>query len=272
MSGCSPYHYGAKKGLSTKDWFGIMIIILVIAAVGAGMAWYRSAMQSKVIYDSKSWCPTSGPFANTVLLIDLTDEISSIQEQKLKNFLRSSSDIVPKHAMLSVYLLSEDDGVQAPLVEICNPGNGEDINEFTGNPRLAKKRFNEKFLDPIEKAIKKIEPAKPARISPIIEHVRSIAVSVFVDAPREGYKHRLVVISDMLQNSEATSHYRDGQDWEKVNLGKLRADLDHVSQVDVKVFARNSLEHLQRKALIEYWENYFILSGSTLGAAERWAE
>lgn len=275
-----PYAPGQrKKGLSSKDWAGILLVLLVVTGVAAMGFWRYTAGQSHVSYDRTSYCPASGAYAKTVLIVDLTDEISFIQEQKLKNFVRSLSDanndnLVPQYTMLSVYLLSETDveSIPTPIVEVCNPGSGEGLSEFTGNPRLANKRFTERFLDPIDKAIGKIVHTKSAKTSPIIEAIRGISVTAFGEPPTAGYEHRLIVVSDMLQNSRGTSHYRQGQDLGKVDLSGLVADLENVSRVDIKVIGRTDTPALQGKPLVEYWRGYFRASGSNLSSAERWGE
>jgi len=282
MSKRNPYPHGPgqpKSGLSSKDCIGIALIIVAILATAGVGYWYYTASESHVAYDKGTYCPDSGPYARIALLIDLTDEMSFIQEQKLRHFIQSLSDesredSVPQHAMLSVYLLSENDAsaIPTPVIEVCNPGNGEGINEFTGNPRLANKRFTERFLDPIDTTIGKIVYTDPAKTSPIIESIRGIAVSNFAEEAEPGYEHRLIVISDMLQNTPKTSHYREGQILEEATLRDLKSDLQFVDRVDIKVIARQKQERLQGKALVEYWRNYFRESGTNLTTAERWGE
>lgn len=282
MNKHSVYPHGPgqrKKSLTAQDWLGIVLIIAVVTGAAGLGYWYYTAKKNHVVYDQNTFCPEGGPFAKTVLLIDLTDEISFIQEQKLKTFVQSladpsNPDAVPQHAMLSVYLLQESDasGLPVPVVELCNPGSGQGLNELTSAPQLANKRFSERFLTPINAAIGNIVHTDSAKTSPIIESIRGIAVSAFAAKPREGYVHRLIVISDMLQNSAATSHLRQGQDIDKVDKNKLRADLVNVSRVDIKVINRNTSARLQGKALVEYWRGYFRASGSSLESAERWTE
>ena len=282
MSKRRPYPYGPgtrKQGLSSKDWAGIALIVLALATVGGVGYWYYTASKAHVAYDKITYCPEAGAYARTVLLVDLTDEISFIQEQKLRNFIHSladpkNDDVVPQHTMLSVYLLSEGDlnAIPTPVIEVCNPGSGEGISEFTGNPRLANKRFRERFAVPIDAAIGQVVHTEAARTSPIIESIRGIAVSTFVEPPAPGYEHRLIVISDMLQNTRNASHYRGGQILDDGTLSNLKSDLGNVDRVDIKVIARQSSERLQGKALVEYWREYFRASGSNLTTAERWGE
>lgn len=275
-----PYGPGnRKKGLTSKDWVGVLLVILVVVGLAGVGYWRYSAGKAHVAFDAASFCPIDGAFARTVLLIDLTDEISFIQEQKLKNFMRTlaesqSANSIPQYTMLSVYLLSEDDTHQipTPVVEVCNPGSGEGLSEFTGNPRLANKRFTERFLEPIDEAIGAIVRTQSAKSSPIIESIRGISISAFAASPQEGYEHRLIVISDMLQHSANTSHYRDGQSIEKLDSGRFKSDLGKVSRVDIKVIDRQSSSRLQGKELVEYWREYFRASGSSLDTAERWGE
>jgi len=276
------YEYGSgpKKGrFSGQDKAGIAILLITILAASAIAYWISQKKSSLVHYDSATYCPSKGPFGKTVLLIDLTDEISFLQEQKLKNYIKSlsnpeSDQYLSKHDMLSVYLLSESDSksIPVPIVEVCNPGDGEGLNEFTGNPRLAHKRFSERFLSPINHAIGQIVAVESSETSPIIESLRGISVSAFDDNPEPGHEHRLVVISDMLQNSSDISHYRNGQSQSLDQLKTFRADLDGVSVIDIKVLDREASKKLQGKQLVEFWRQYFRASGTALNSAERWTE
>lgn len=282
MSKRSPYPYGLgtrKKGRSAKDWAGIALIVFVISLASGVGYWRYAAGEAHIALENTSFCPVSGPYAKTVLLIDLTDEISFIQEQKLKNYMHAladpeNPDAIAQYTMLSVYLLSESDtdAIPVPIVEVCNPGSGVGLSEFTNNPKKANKKFIEKFVKPIDAAIGSIVHTTSADSSPIIESIRGISVSAFAQPPHEGYGHNLIIISDMLQNSSKTSHYREGQDIEADKFGGLTADLAMVGKIDIKVFARKEHASLQGKALVEYWRNYVRASGSSLSTIERWEE
>lgn len=282
MSKRNAYSYGPgknRKGLSGSDWIGIVVgILAVLAFVGLGY-WIYQEKSSVVQYDATTYCPIEGPFATTVLLIDLTDEVSFIQEQKITNFIKSlatagGEDVVPQHDMLSVYLLSEADvnTIPKPVIQVCNPGDGQGLNEFTGNPRLANKRFTERFLKPVDAAIGGIVSTQSANISPIIEAIRGISLTAFDAEPQAGHEHRLIVISDMLQNSPSLSHYKNGQHQTQEQLKSFNADLNSVSRVDIKVLDRSGSERLQGKDLVEFWRAYFRVSGTSLTSAERWSK
>ena len=274
-----PYDPRRKSGNLIKDRIGAVLIVIALLALITIFFWGEFIKEGYVEYDNTSYCPVSGSYAKTVLLIDLTDKITFIQEEKLRNFMRSLSDpknpdAVEQHTMLSIYLLNKNhmDGIPTPLVEICNPGSGEGLSELTGNPRLANRRFTERFLTPVDTAVGQIVDTKSSDISPIIESIRGIAVSAFSEAPKDGYEHRLIVISDMLQNSDSASHYHRGQKWNPTDLSKLNADLEHVSRVEIKVISRKNFSYLQGKALVEYWREYFRASKSRLTTAKRWEE
>ena len=276
----SNYGEGPKKsGWSAQDSAGIAIIFVALLAAGAVAFWVSEKSSSIVRYDPATYCPIKGPFGKTVLLIDLTDEISFLQERKLKNYIKSLSDsssdeYLPLHNMLAVYLLDESDtqSIPVPIFEACNPGDGTGLSEFDGNPIQAHKRFTERFLSPINMAIAKIVATGGSKTSPIIESIRGISVSAFDESPQPGHNHRLVVISDMLQNSTAVTHYGDGQGQSLGQLRSVGADLDSVSIIDIKVLDRENLKKLQGKQLLEFWSQYFRASGSSLNSADRWTE
>jgi hypothetical protein len=268
-----------ENRFSSSDLLGFGIIALVLLAF-AGLWYWKSEVEGKLVpYDKVVGCPVGGPFATTVLLLDLTDKVSFLQEQQVIKFAESlanlkSDNAVGMHERAILVLLKESHNSQLPIpvVSVCNPGDGSDLDEFTGNPGLAKKRFEERFLSPIKDAISTLVEVQPAGSSPIIESIRGIGVSSFFTSPKTGHKNRLIVISDMIQNSNNISFYRDGLVLNDKALQTQAAELDEVEEAELYVIGREQLATTQGKELIEFWSRYFRFSGTTLSSAERWTE
>ena len=274
------YGKGPKKnGFSKGDYLGVSIAAIVISLVVLVSYWNYQKRSSLIELDQVTYCPIDGPYAKTVLLIDLTDEISFIQEEKLKKYIKTLSDssndgYLPQYDMLAVYLLSDgdSDSLPQPIVEVCNPGDGSGLRELDGAPILAKKTFVKMFSEPISAAIGGILPVGASKTSPIIEAIRGISVSTFDGTAEPGHENRLVVISDMIQNSAELSFFKNGQSVDREQLKSLGADLAGVPIIDIKVLDRKNSKKLQGKQLVEFWSQYFRASGSSLNSAERWTE
>lgn len=282
MKSRDKFDYGQgpqKDGFSKGDFLGLTMAAIVVLLVVVVSYWSYQKKSSFIELDQVTYCPIDGPYGKTVLLIDLTDEISFIQEEKLNKYIKTLSDssndgYLPQYDMLAVYLLSDgdSDSLPQPIVEVCNPGDGSGLRELDGAPLLAKKTFVEKFSGPISTAIAGILPVGASKTSPIIEAIRGISVSTFDGAAEPGHENRLVVISDMIQNSTELSFFKDGQSVDLAQLKALGADLADVPIIDIKVLDRKNSKKLQGKRLVEFWRQYFRASGSSLNSAERWTE
>jgi hypothetical protein len=256
------YSYGPSakgNGLNRSDFIGIALLLIVFIVLAVVGYWVWSTKSKTIEYDRNTYCPKDGPFGKTVLLIDLTDEVSFLQEQKLRNFVNTLGDAdsqisVAKNEMLEIYLLSESyaDELPLPLVQACNPGDGKGLSEFTANPRLAKLRFIQSFKEPIDEALRQIVSMSGAKTSPLVEAIRGISVKSFSKPASDGYTNRLVVISDMLQNTRKLSHYRGDQSAYADKLSPNKASMSNVDLVDIKVINRNSNKSLQGKGLIKF--------------------
>jgi hypothetical protein len=257
---------------------GIIILLSVAIAVAGIFYWRHQVAAERLVLDPKTYCPVGGALARTVILVDLSDPITAIQQQKLENLIASfavpgSPLEVEAGDMLELYLLKPNvtDQIPTPTVSICNPGDGEGISEFTGNPRLARKRFEQRFATPLQEALVGLEAVEPANTSPLIEALRGIAVTSFEYDAKRGHENRLYVISDMLQHSAQLSLYKTPHPDTAV-LAPLRADLDRVASTAIYVVSRASNDSLQGKEFVLFWQKYFKSSGTTLTTMEKWAE
>ena len=270
---------GKEDRFSSADLIGFGIIALVLIAF-AGLWYWKSEVEDKLIpYDKVSGCPAAGPFATTLLLLDLTDKVSFLQEQNIIKVAESlanpkSQNYVGAHERAILVLLKESHSSQIPIpvVSVCNPGDGSDLDEFTGNPDLARKRFEERFLGPIKEAISRLVEAEPASSSPIVESIRGIGVSSFFTDSKSDHKNRLIVISDMIQHSKNISFYRDGFALSDKEFSSHAAELGYIDQVELFVIGREHPATMQGKELIEFWRKYFRFSDTALSAATRWSE
>ena len=273
--------YQNKSRLGTEAKVAVLIFCmagLLIATLGY---WYVTANKALVVLDEKSLCPVDGAFGTTVVILDLSDELSYLQEQKLRNFFTSKDGItgtatisVLKHDRLRVYLLDESASatLPAPIIDICNPGNGEGLSTLTSSPALVQKRYVQAYKQPLQEALIALMQASPSNTTPLIESIRGVALTSFVAAPKEGHLNKLILVSDMLQHTDTVSHYRGDQKIAIEGLSKLRADLGGVDEVHIRMFERKASKQLQGKSILTFWNDYFKVSGSVLSSAERWAE
>jgi hypothetical protein len=219
--------------------------------------------------DKQSLCPASGPIGHYVLLVDKTDPLTFTQNEAFTVILRELVEKrIPEGYLLSVFVLGEDFKETAkPLIERCNPGNGRDKSEFTENVRQLNKQYQEGFLEPLLEQSNALVATQPAKYSPIFEMMQLVAINGFRSHDVKG-ERRLVVLSDMLQNTAQFSMYKGTVDYatyastpygQKTQL-ELRG-------VKVEVHYLMNRPDIQTKRNLNFWEEYFEKAGAKLVSA-----
>ncbi|HEV3111394.1 MAG TPA: hypothetical protein VGY99_12955, partial [Candidatus Binataceae bacterium] len=137
----------------------------------------------------------------------------------------------------------------------------EGASELTSNPQLIGKRWKMKFIEPLNKQLDTMLRGSGSKDSPIMESIQVVGVSVF-DTPafHDLADKRLVIVSDMLQNTAGYSQYRGDESYSRFCTSgyflKVRSNLEGVD-VTILYLRRTDVRHLQGKRHLEFWENYF---------------
>jgi hypothetical protein len=184
---------------SKKDQQGFLLIAVVVALVGVAFAFsYQQSNKPKL--DDRS-CGANIA-RSTAIVIDRSDDTPS---QTLDEIIARTKRFVTERAiqgeLVSLFEISSDSRTALkPVFSACVPQrDGSDIYE---NRRKIQRLFSEDFAKPLEAAL----AAKPTRSksSPISEAVIDLSASQYLGAPA----NRLIVFSDLLQNSDNASLYR----------------------------------------------------------------
>ncbi len=213
----------------------------------------------------RTLCPVSGSTGQTILLIDTTDPLTLVAQEKLKQLLKAFRDSHNEHYLqrgheLIVYRLTPRVKNIGKPVRVCNPGNPED-RTWTDNltsgkyGELRKWRIFERHL---LRSLPRIGEQVSGDQSPLLEsmaliiarHVSSIGV-------KDNRKpNRLILFSDMLQNSDRLSHYKylpGMKEFKKLTgYSEMHSDL---TDVNVWLFyvRRPNLEHKQTPKHYYWW-------------------
>jgi len=255
-----------EKHQRTKQifWGSLLIIIVVLVITSAG---YHSFNKSEGL-NPDTLCPTTGPKGHYVLLIDTTDQLSFTQHAAFEVTLRDLIEKrVPEGYLFSVFVMGEDFKECAnPLVELCNPGTGEEKSELTANIKQLKRQYKEKFLDFLINKSSNILNSKAANTSPVFEMIQMVSINSFRKHDVKGKRH-LIVISDMLHNTSQFSMYKgivDYQIFASSDYGrKLQLELNDV-EVEIHYLINNP--RLQTKRNLKFWEDYFHNAGASIVA------
>lgn len=244
----------------------IILIVVALVIVGLGAVYFR-AKSMQVTLDAQTLCPADGPEGLTIVLVDRTDVLTTVQREDLRQRLMHIKDTLPKDTAIEVYSVGsvEGDLIRPEGKRLCNAGRKQDVDAMFGNPRLTEKRWQERFSAPLDKLFEKLVSSGTSERSPIMESIQSISVGAFGTLSPRAKHRKLVIASDMLQNTEALSQYKElapFTDFRQTDpYRRLRTDLRGV-EVEILYFGRRS--DLQGRKHIEFWQDYFADSGATL--------
>jgi hypothetical protein len=254
------------------------IINFVIAGLAiAIIGWAVYALRPPP-YDQETLCIVSEEMPpHTAIIIDKTDSYSREQADLIALAIRRTQRGLEVGERLTLFELDAS-GRFNPRGEfsLCNPGRGTQVNPLFRNPNLIEERYKRLFETPLEAVVEDLIDPKEAPASPILESLARLSqTETFSEAvPRR----RVVIISDMLQNSDIFSAY-GGADAvlpdaipparEVATLVERRfgPGLDGVD-VEIRLIPRSRFVDLQRGALEAYWNDVF----ADLGVRVTWRD
>lgn len=242
-----------------------VVNLLVVVAVVAGVGYLIYRLNDQPGFDENTLCPyDTAPPEHTVVVIDKTDAYNVSQSRSIAQIIRRVRDTLPVGARISLFELDARgrfDLNSNRAFSLCNPGSGAQANILVENPRLIQERYDALFAGPLEEALGDLITPRQAPRSPILE-----ALAGFSQTEAFGQdvtERRVVLISDMLQNSDAFSVYGAGRGVLPEDLPDAAAVADDVRRtygqslrgvtVEVRLIARDGWDVVQRGALRDYW-------------------
>jgi hypothetical protein len=249
-----------KRRQNRAAWLLIAGALVIVAAIGA-FAWQNAKRADA--FDPQTFCPKDGEYPRTAVLLDASDSLSASQTKAVGEYLRDLRARLEEREWLGLFVLRADNLVlPSPEIARCNPGS--DANPLYENPRLVRRRFEEEFRRPLEDALSRLAQSEnPQDESPILEMVEAVALDRNFDFTR---KRRLIIVSDMLQNTAAYSHYRGAPDFaafRESGYGRRFMELSLLgAEVEILYLKREKTRDLQTTAHIRFWEDFFDAAGA----------
>ena len=245
----------------------VVLAMLTCFCSEVGFVGISSATSRPVDY--ATGCPKDGNYsAIFAVLLDTTDSLSPVQQEIAQKKLDEFAEQLPRYGRLEIFeVRPSSDRLIEPLLQVCNPGQASDVNEWTGNPRMMEKRWHEKFMDPFDNSLKAaLSDSVKVKQSPIMEEIQQVSVQAFFETPPETSK-RLAIVSDMLQNSAVLNQYRKAESFEEFELQpgfvKIKPELSDVG-VTILYVRRPSDFNRQGKRHVEFWQSFFAGSGARI--------
>lgn len=187
------------------------------------------------------------------ILLDTTDQYRPVQLKVIKNILYERVLELKQFDHVKVYRVDElRDGILKAAINICKPG----LDQLE-NPLFSKLK-KVQFEEAIDSAFKVMEGSKPT--SPIIESISSLAS----DMSLAHEDKEIIVVTDLIENSEIVSMYRNGWESELESneryLEKTQPTLDGI-RVRLLMLARPEVS-TQNLDLKKWWIRFLRSSGA----------
>ena len=245
---------------------GVFVLAFIGLVIGAQMLIHPGRL------DDKTLCPSAGPAALTALLVDTTDPLNAIQRAAVLVRLDRIVSRLQLNEEITVYSVNSAGDPLKPDFVICRPIKPGEVSELTGNRAIAEQRFEGVFAPRIAAVLAAATSGHAGGRSPIMAAIQAIAVSAFQAADAASASggplpKRLIVVSDMLENSEATNQYKGVPDFQVFKTtpayARVRSHLDGVA-VTILYLRRDDAAAVQGLTHIRFWNEWFADQGASV--------
>jgi len=252
----------SSRRRSSGNLLWVSIIIIAVVLVGGGFAAIDRFKRLSAI-DVETLCPDSGPSGALAVLLDLTDPLEETQAIRLRTILGSEFNAADKGTLISVGIVSEDKARWGAAYSKCKPQAVEDANPLLQNPRMIGETYNDEFIVPLDQTIDSLLHAEAEQTSPIMESLQALIAATPALETVEGTR-KIVIVSDMLQNSSVLSFYR-GEFWDrfeqKNGTSRLAGSLKG-TRIMLLLVPRPSSGLDDNLEVDQFWIHYFDLQGA----------
>jgi len=256
---------------------GIIGIISIFVVGGVGF-YFLNSMKDPL--DSYGCSIKNGPNEVTTIIFDKSETYTNDQVTDIKSSFKSwlsgnepaiknrpiNLDQFAVGNLIQLYVTDQSsldiaEGL-TPVAQQCVPKDFVDANIYFENPAFLEKRQNQfisKFNDAIDSLLDESEGKSPI-LETLIRVSNSESFQMHSDKPRN-----MIIVSDMLQNSDKYSHYRSNQgtSWEvfedqmsdtvyvKVRFNNLKVQIFYATRLNPRD------RKLQNQDLVDFWSNFF---------------
>ena len=204
--------------------------------------------------------------AHTIILIDQSDPFRENDIAWVRELVEAEARALPRAGRLSVVQPDLGDPY-APqtLFSACSTGSPDRANPVLSNPRMVEDTWRAEFRSPliasVDAALK--ETRQPQ--SPLLETLFALADRPDFAAGGRGL--RLVIVSDLMQHSEAFSFYRTGADSQAYGASVLAERVPDLSGIEVvaRIVPREVYD-LPLGEVRAFWRDWFVSAGADYGA------
>lgn len=252
-----------KKIVGGSMIAGVIVILLVVV-------WLKP---SAVERDPKTLCRSEGPSAITAILLDRTDSFLPTTKSDLEQRIWNLLDEIEENHEISLFAVDPTHGGSLdPIIEVCSPGDPDNVDHLTQSEAIMRRNWQQKFRTPLEGELKKLLTNKEAKSSPIMESVQSVAIKHFQSTKRRNVPRRLIIVSDLLQNSDAISFYKAQPNFERFRGSPqargLNPDLRNV-EIELWLIQRKQRQQGDGEAVLQFFRSWLAEHGGQVRASVR---
>lgn len=235
-----------------------------ILALSFGAAMVCGAVLTVLLYDdlsidARSACPVEPGHTQVSLSIalDATDIYGPAQRLSIVNSVWDSVNALEVYDRIKIYTI--EPGEQIPLLDLCKPG--QNLQDSPIEQQLQEVRFK-RFID---NALEQLQGSRPN--SPILEALGWIAA----DHARDGSDRRILLVSDLIENSEIISHY--DPNWPLVyeaNRARIHSQCPNLDNIRLDIlFPTRPDRATQNNDLVTWWLDYLAACGGYVNSVAR---
>lgn len=211
----------------------------------------------------KYGCPTPGPIGNIIIVVDKTGEIPESARRSITNTILQIVGKAPAGTRISLFDIDSKRmrGLSDVIFSRCKTRDGSHASEYTENPELIRRRHVRDFEKPFLAAVNKSLVGTNQQRSPILEALVDItSVEAFQTPTPASSPLKLVLFSDLLQNTENITHYKGVQDFESAikrpEVNRLIPSLANIN-IELYYLLRTGKElKLQTNKHVQFWLDY----------------
>ena len=200
--------------------------------------------------------------AHTVILIDQSDPFSSNDFGWIESLVDEEARELPRYGRLTLVTPNTSTPHNPDVVfSQCSTGSSEHANPIFQNPRMVEDNWREFFRDPLNAAVNDVLKDKVAPSSPLAEALTAIFDRA--DFQRNAPNRRVIIVSDLIQNSRNFNFYRTGADFDRFSSSELAEDIRDTGGAEViaRIVPRQRYD-LPMGDVKAFWDSYFIATNA----------
>jgi hypothetical protein len=250
----------ARRGESKLGIIVASFLMFVVVVFIGGIFTFSANNELKEI-DEKTLCYKDD--VPTDIIAILIDSTEPLDEKTVRNAQLEIENIIknsPTNTLVNLYAIETGSEKHIrPIANLCKPDDGTSASELTSSPAWIKKIFNDKFVLPLADHLTSLLKMPPSTSSPIIESLQSAVIESFLSHENSGDK-KIVLISDMIQNTSMYSFYKESVSFNSY-FSKVKnsgSGLLNLTDINIQVLVvPNNVPNGTREDLTRFWGKFF---------------